>query len=115
MDISSLLSGLSEEDIQKLKNAAGQIFGESINKDTCESGETDFSKFSGQTGFNGIDANMLGSVAKFSSMLSEPDDRCNFILALKPLLSETRRNKADDAVMMLKFMKIISAMQENGR
>lgn len=115
MDISSLLSSLSEEDIQKLKAAASQVFGEEASKDERECKHEDFPKLSGLTGFNGIDANMLGSVAKFSSMLSEPDDRCNFILALKPLLSEKRRNKADDAVMMLKFMKIISAMQENGR
>lgn len=115
MDISSLLSGLSEDDIQKLKGAASQIFGENKNNESQESKPDEFSKIQGLTGFSGIDANMLGSVAKFSSMLSEPDDRCNFILALKPLLSESRRNKADDAVMMLKFMKIISAMQENGR
>ncbi len=115
MDISSLLSGLSEEDIQKLKDTASQIFGESTSQRESESKQPDFSKIPGLTGLGGIDANMLGSVAKFSSMLSEPDDRCNFILALKPLLSESRRNKADDAVMMLKFMKIISAMQENGR
>lgn len=112
MDISSLLSGLSDEDIQKLKAAAGQIFGESNNKEEKESRQPDFS---GLSSLSGIDADMLGSVARFSSMLSEPDDRCNFILALKPLLSEKRRNKADDAVMMLKFMKLISAMQENGR
>ena len=115
MDISSLLSSLSEDDIQKLKNTASQIFGESTSREETENKQADFSKNSPFAGFNGIDANMLGSVAKFSSMLSEPDDRCNFILALKPLLSENRRNKADDAVMMLKFMKIISAMQENGR
>ncbi len=115
MDISSLLGGLSEEDILKLKGAASQIFGDSVNQEETKKQQPDFSKISGLSGFNGIDANMLGSVAKFSSMLSEPDDRCNFILALKPLLSENRRNKADDAVMMLKVMKIISAMQENGR
>ena len=115
MDISSLLSGLSEEDIQKLKAAAGQIFGDGEKRQEDEKVQGDLLNASGLSGFSGIDANMLGSVAKFSSMMSEPDDRCNFILALKPLLSEKRRNKADDAVMMLKFMKIISAMQENGR
>lgn len=114
MDISSLLQGLGENDIQKLKDTAAKVFGETEKKD--ENGDSAvFPGLSGLSGFSGIDANMLGSVAKFSSMLSEKDERCDFILALKPLLSEKRKNKADDAVMMLKFMKIITALQENGR
>ena len=54
MDISSLLSSLSEDDIQKLKNTASQIFGESTSREETENKQTDFSKNSPFAGFNGI-------------------------------------------------------------
>ncbi len=118
MDISSILSSLSEEDIGKLKETAQQFFGNGggnngVNEKTAEkrSGGENLSLLPGLP----FDPSMLSGVAKISQMMNENDERCAFIAALKPLLSESRRKKADDAVMMLKFMKILGMMQENGR
>ena len=36
------------------------------------------------------------------------DPRCDFMLSLKPLLSEKRRKKADDAVMLLRVFRLLS-------
>ena len=118
MDISSLLSSLSEEDIGKLKATAQQFFGGA-------GGNNDASADTQGKGSSGVnpsmlpglpfDPAMLSGVAKISQMMNENDERCAFIAALKPLLSESRRKKADDAVMMLRFMKILGMMQENGR
>ena len=109
MDISSLLSSLSSEDIEKLKNTAAQFFGEKNEEqrkpEQRSSAELDMP----------FDPKLLTGVAKFSKMMNENDEKSAFIMALKPLLSEGRRKKADDAVMMLKFMRIINAMQENGK
>ncbi|MBR3768856.1 MAG: hypothetical protein IKL10_11555 [Clostridia bacterium] len=110
MDISSLLSSLSQEDIEKLKTTAQQFFG------SKEEAPQKKEQPAVQSGFDmPFDPKLLTGVAKFSKMLNENDERSDFIMALKPLLSDSRRKKADDAVMMLKFMRIINAMQENGK
>lgn len=109
MDISSLLSSLSQEDIEKLKNTAAQFFGE---KNEAPPKQEQQSKPVLDMPF---DPKLLTGVAKFSKMMNENDERSAFLMALKPLLSENRRKKADDAVMMLKFMRIINSLQENGR
>ncbi len=110
MDISSLLSSLSQEDIEKLKSTAAQFFGN--GNDAPKKQESANESLLPEMNF---DPKLLTGVAKFSRMMNENDERSNFIMALKPLLSENRRKKADDAVMMLKFMRIINALQENGR
>lgn len=110
MDLSSILSSLSADDIEKLKSTAAQFFGSAdepqIKKET--SAENHFPEMN-------FDPKLLTGVARFSRMMNENDERSNFLMALKPLLSENRRKKADDAVMMLKFMRMINALQENGR
>ncbi len=109
MDISSLLSNLSEEDIEKLKSTAQQFFGKKEEEKKTESN-------SAVMDLNlPFDPKMLTGVAKFSKMMNEHDEKSDFILALKPLLSDKRQKKADDAVMMLKFMRMINSLQENGQ
>lgn len=109
MDISSLLSSLSQEDIEKLKSTAAQFFGEK-KEEQREQEQSNKASFDMP-----FDPKLLTGVAKFSKMMNENDEKSAFLTALKPLLSENRRKKADDAVMMLKFMRIINAIQENGR
>lgn len=108
MDISSVLSSLSQEDIEKFKGMAQQFFGTKDNE------QVEIKKEPNERTFP-FDEKTITSVAKFSKIMNESDKRCDFIAALKPLLSEKRQRKADDAVMMLKFMKIINALQENGQ
>lgn len=109
MDLSSVLSSLSAEDIARLKATAQQFFGSHEEEKKVESAANNDS-------FNmPFDPKLLTGVARFSKMLNETDEKSNFIMALKPLLSDKRQKKADDAVMMLKFMRVINSMQENGR
>lgn len=114
MDISSLLSNLSQDDIEKLKETAQQFFGgkeETPKKEQLQKKEHSVQSIPEFP----FDPKLISSVARFSGMMNENDEKSNFILALKPLLSEKRQKKADDAVMMLKFMKIINAFQENAK
>ncbi len=119
MDIASVLSSLSPEDIEKLKNTAQQFFGEKTEKhDENNTLQQNTPKLNGSnaTGFElPFDPKLLTGVARLSKMMNEDDEKSRFIQSLKPLLSDKRRKKADDAVMMLKFMRIINALQENGR
>lgn len=109
MDLSSVLSSLSEEDIEKLKNTAKQFFGDVAEEKPKSAPVKNESK--NELPF---DPKLLTGVAKFSRMMNETDEKSEFLMALKPLLSDKRQKKADDAVMMLKFMKVINSMQENG-
>ena len=47
-------------------------------------------------------------------MMSQKDARSDFLMSLKPLLSEGRQKKADEAAKMLKLMKVLGAMRGNG-
>lgn len=114
MDIASLLSGLSQDDIEKLKETAQQFFGGKEETNVKEKPQKNENSMTAPSEFP-FDPKLISSVARFSGMMNESDEKSNFILALKPLLSEKRQKKADDAVMMLKFMKIINALQENGK
>ena len=111
MDISSLLSSLSAEDIEKLKATAQQFFGDDTEEKKPEAKKQDMPQGLDMP----FDPKLITGVAKFSKMMNENDEKSAFIMALKPLLSETRKKRADDAVMMLKFFRIISLLQENGR
>lgn len=114
MDISSLLSSLSPDDIEKLKATAQQFFGGETEDKHPEPKKQEPS--SGPQGFDmPFDPKLITGVAKFSKMMNENDEKSAFITALKPLLSESRRKRADDAVMMLKFFRIINLLQESGR
>jgi hypothetical protein len=43
-------------------------------------------------------------------MLNKRDCRAELIVALKPLLSEKRRKRADDAMQMLRLFEILPMM-----
>ena len=103
MDIASVLDSLTEEDMNRLKETAAQFFGSGDKKE--ESGSD------GTPSFPALDPAMLSGVARMSSMLNERDARSDFLMALKPLLSEERRKKADDAALLLKMLKIVSALE----
>lgn len=100
MDVSSLIDSLSEDDVKKLKETAARFFGDTEKNEKSENNSN--------TSFPGLDPKLLMSVARFSSMLNEHDPRSDFLMALKPLLSESRKNKADEAAMLLKLFRIMS-------
>ena len=114
MDISSLLSSLSAEDVEKLKETAQQFFGGDTVSNNPEPKRQDAPQVPAGIDMP-FDPKLISGVARFSQMMNENDEKSSFILALKPLLSDSRKKRADDAVMMLKFFRIISLLQENGR
>ncbi|MCH5198946.1 MAG: hypothetical protein J1E34_08580 [Oscillospiraceae bacterium] len=107
MDISSILNNLSEDDMEKLRQTAASFFGSEDNKPEAEKNNTALS-------LPGISPQMLGSVAKISSALSANNPKSDFLYALKPLLSQDRQKKADEAAMMIKLLGVLG-MFKGGR
>ena len=117
LDIGSILSSLSSEDINNLKNVANSILGgeqSGVNENT--------EKKQNNQGFQMPDLSSLGlpDMSQFSnllpllSQLNSRDEREDFIYALKPLLSDERRKKADEAVKFIKLLSIIPLLKEKG-
>ena len=102
MDVGELLSSLGEDDVKKLKEMAAQFF-------DADGGEKPAKESAGpETALTGFDPGLLKNVAKMSSLMNAKDARCDFMLSLKPLLSEKRRRKADEAVMLLRVFRLLS-------
>lgn len=62
----------------------------------------------------GFDISKLMSVASMLQGFNSEDDNIRLILALKPLLSEEKRIKADRAVKILKIINLLPLIKESG-
>lgn len=114
-DISAILGSLSESDIENLKRTAQSIFG--------NTGETTASlpqKAGESAGFDGLlktglpDMSVITKLSPVISELTKPDERADFIAALKPMLKPERRQKADEAVRLLKLLSLIPILKNKG-
>ena len=119
LDIGSILSSLSSEDINNLKNVANSILG---GENSQEQERKEPSKNRGNDDFKMPDLSSLGlpDMSQFSNLLpllsalNSRDEREDFICALKPLLSDERRKKADEAMKFVKLLSIIPLLKEKG-
>lgn len=99
MDISEILSSLSQDDIKQLQDTASAIFGSSQKTETNEKNNN---------------TSMLSDIGKIGSMLSGNDERTAFVEAMKPLLSEDRQQKADEVIKILRIIRLIPVLRESG-
>ncbi|MCD7775539.1 MAG: hypothetical protein LUG85_01405 [Clostridiales bacterium] len=103
MDISELLSSLSPEDMEKLKGTAESLL--SGVKSTKEEPEQPESL---------IDPSMLSVMTRLGNALNGDDDRTRLIKALKPMLSSEKQEKADEAVKILRLIRLASMIRDSG-
>lgn len=54
------------------------------------------------------------AIMKLMSGLSQNDENCELLLALRPLLSEEKRPKVDKAVKLLRLFNVYAELKENG-
>ncbi len=54
------------------------------------------------------------AIMQLSEAFSRKDPNCDLILALKPLLSKDKQQRADRAVKMLRLYNVYTAMKESG-
>ena len=104
MDISQLLSSMSDEDMQKLRETAKSLLGSGSQSAPASEPA------------GGIDPQLLGSIGKVAGMFNQKDPRCDFLMALKPLMGKERQGRIDDAVQMLRMISVLpGVMQLGGR
>ncbi len=117
LDIGSILSSLSSDDINNLKNVANSILG---GEKTAEEEKTEHKE--NKTNFKMPDLSAIGlpdmsvfeNLLPLLSSLNSRDEREDFICALKPLLSNERQQKADEAMKFIKLLSIIPLLKEKG-
>ena len=97
-NIGDILSSLSEEDMENLKGMAKELF------DSSDSGSPP-----ALPDLGGLDVGLLSKL-----MMPREDERTKLILSLKPLLSEERRRRADEAVRLLQLVNLLPALKESG-
>lgn len=103
-DLGEILANISDEDMKKISSLAQGFSGNSdgsTNKSNNQKSEDPSFPF---------DPEMLFRISEILERLnnSNNDPRCNLISALKPLLSPTRREKADRAIELLRLMSLLS-------
>ncbi len=109
--INEIIGNLSDDDIGRLKNLANDLFGNSQKPDLPTP------KQKSEVSSDMFDPATLKRVMGIvSSLNGEPgsDDRANFIASLKPLLSDKRQQKADEAMKMMHLFEILPALKESG-
>ena len=97
-NIGDILSSLSDEDMKALGDAARSLLGSSEQ----EQGQNDSDR-----GFS-MDPATMAKIAQIMSAMNRHDSRCDLIAALRPLLSEPRRRRADDAMQLIKLIDLLS-------
>lgn len=102
MDISEILSSLTDDDIKQLKSAANSILGNASKQETKNDNQNIFP------------ADLMGNIGKISNAFSQDDEKTEFIKALKPLLSEDRQQRADEVIKILRIIQIIPILKDSG-
>ncbi len=117
-DISSILNSLSADDIENIKKAASGFLGgmnDSKEQPSEKKQENNSKPFpDGLSGLGMPDLSQLASLAPILQAFNSHDDRLDFINALKPLLSEERRHKADEAMKLVKLLSVLPLLRERG-
>lgn len=104
--VGDILSSLSEEDVENLTKMASQMFASSKDnkEETKQENKSSF-------GFDGIpfDADSIARIFSIMNKLkNQPEDnRIKLLNTLRPMLSEPRRHKVDEAVQMLRIMTVL--------
>lgn len=103
-NLSDIISSLSDSDIENLQKTAQSLFGENNNAQNNDSKNT-----SSDFDFSSFDPNLIMKITRIMSEInsSSNDPRCDLIKALKPLLSNDKKQRADEALQILKMLKII--------
>lgn len=123
MDINDILSGLSESDMEQLKATAQEFFSSQNQSDSTAGDENDsVGDDCGSANNNGggetpdlsqllENAELLSKISSVMGAMNKQDKRSDLINALKPLLSEKRRQRADEAAHMIKLFDLLPMLQ----
>ena len=117
-DIGSILNSLSPEDMENIKNIASSFLGESKSKPQPQPPPE--RKEGTQQGFPDLsslgmpDLSQLSALVPVLQAFNQPDSRLDFINALKPLLSQERQQRADEALKLVRLLSVLPLLRERG-
>ena len=108
--ISDILSSLSADDMENLKNMAESFF----SADEKTSGKNETRSKSQSESAPSFDFQSMSKIMSIMSLLSQKrkDPRCDLLTALKPLVTDEKKSKVDQAVKMLEIMSLIPRLKE---
>lgn len=128
-NVNDLLSSLSPDDMDSLKSLANSLLGSAPKKESKVSNDAPSPNkpnlpppppqsppLSNNDLLGNIDAETIAKIGSIMSMLNNNsnDERVALINALKPLLSEQRRDKADEALKIIRMMEILPILKKQG-
>jgi len=120
LNVNDIISSLSADDINMLKGVASSILGgeaaqnNNDNPAPAQPNTNNANSLAPQNlGFDNIDFDMIMKAKTiFEKMNSAQSKNTDLIMALKPHLSPESRNKADQAVRILKLFEILPLLRE---
>ncbi len=101
--INDLLNSISPEDMEKLKSVADSLLNNTDNNSGAGNNAASAPKPADASNANGATDLFM----KVASAMNRDNDKTAFLKALRPLLSEERRHKADEA---MKFLRLMDAL-----
>lgn len=101
-NINDLLNSISPEDMEKLKSVANSLMNNNNSAGSAGNGGT-----KQQSAGASNDNETSDLIMRVASAMNRENDKTAFIKALRPLLSEERRHKADEA---MKFLRLMDAL-----
>ena len=105
IDIENLLSSISDEDMAKIKGIADSL----MEKDNPQPSGTQ--KKPDVIPNLPIDADMMKKIMGLMGQFNKEDYRTRLIEDLKPMLSDERKQKADEAVKFLQLMEVLPLLK----
>ncbi len=109
--INEIIGNLSDDDIGRLKNLANDLFGNTSKTEPPAKGQK--ADVSGDM----FDPALLNRVMGIVSSLNgspDSDERARFLASLKPLLSDKRQQRTDEAMKMMHLFEILPALKDSG-
>ncbi len=118
-DLNAILNALSPEDMENIKNVASGILGaaqqeNNQSKNNPPKKAKSIPDIPDLSGLGMPDLSQLSALAPILQAFNMPDDRLAFINALKPLLSEDKRQKADEAMKLVRLVSVLPLLRERG-
>ena len=112
-DIGAILNSLSPEDIENIKSVASGFMGgtEAKKEPQAQKSIPDIPDLSG---LGMPDLSQLSALVPVLQAFNKPDERLEFINALKPLLSHERQHKADEAMKLVRLVSVLPLLRERG-
>lgn len=116
-DIGSILNSLSPEDMENIKNIASSFLGDNKPNNAQPPPSQKTAKAPNMPDLSGLgmpDLSQLSALVPIMQAFNQPDERLDFINALKPLLSEDKRQKADEAMKLVRLVSVLPLLRERG-